>query len=578
MLQRAADAYVGLTDTAGAGAAPLAASCLAAARRCRAGPDRSCATAPVMEYPTSVAGGGLAHGRGHPHVTRWRIRSSPVGAAPGIERHERVGRGRPPARGPGRPRGPRRAQRRRTRHRRRRAAFRDRRRAGRTRRSGTGFDSPTHSWRCGPTIPIAHAALLKAVESSQRPLGLRDEVLAHSVRIGLARRTDDLATSCGHGWRPPDRGPHADRPHRTSRRSRSSRSRRHVCNESHFIAAAARQRLGAARRRRHRPRPGRPTSTGRSSRRRSCATTGRDWHAHSTALLDAAPANRVASRLAEAGRVWAAALAGDVDVQTVERAVRDLAAAGIRGMRVGSPATRPGGPPSTGTRSQLLALARDLHPEEARTDRRGREPHETADDRRDDGLAERAGTRGGPVGAGGQDLRGDRHGHLHLAAHGGASHRAHPEAPRRRPRARSCSRGCVSCSTTRTERISVTRPRIPSSSPSPRIRKPLTPSAPYPKPVLPMQPLSVTPTHSSNPVLPAAPAPMGHRKYGDPHRCRGALNATVFFVGAGIGVGHRTHTSMRRGTDHGEHHNGTARLPDGLAQEPAGRRGLRSRP
>ena len=70
---------------------------------------------------------------------------------------------------------------------------------------------------------------------------------------------------------------------------------------------------------------------------------------HVTALSDDALPSRVAARLAEAGRIWTAALAGEVDVEAVERAVRELAAAGYpwdAGRLAGRAA---GGPPSTGT-------------------------------------------------------------------------------------------------------------------------------------------------------------------------------------------------------------------------------------
>ena len=47
--------------------------------------------------------------------------------------------------------------------------------------------------------PARARALLGSAEAPQRPLGLRDEVLAHAVRIGIARRTDDLS-SLVHAW------------------------------------------------------------------------------------------------------------------------------------------------------------------------------------------------------------------------------------------------------------------------------------------------------------------------------------------------------------------------------------------
>ncbi len=102
------------------------------ARRGRAGPGRSSRPRPSWSIRRPLRWRSRSRPRGSsPRSTARPI--APVGAAPGIERHERVRRGHSAARGAGRPRRPRRTQRGRARHRGRRAAVRHRRRAGRTR-------------------------------------------------------------------------------------------------------------------------------------------------------------------------------------------------------------------------------------------------------------------------------------------------------------------------------------------------------------------------------------------------------------------------------------------------------------
>lgn len=231
--------------------------------------------------------------------------------------------------------------------------------------------------------PARARRLLEAADSSQRPLGLRDEVLAHSVRIGLARRTDDLATLV-RAW--------------TAARQTVARMPMDLTalpalgeiavaaarlDESHFIAqplASAWALLDGA---------GMPASWSTNLHWAELqAAILRNDHAglaaHSTALLDAAPANRVASRLAEAGRVWASALAGNVDLPTVERAARDLATAGYQWDAVRLAGHAAGRAADHRDTIALLALARNLHPEAAASETR-HEPRETAEDRRDDG-------------------------------------------------------------------------------------------------------------------------------------------------------------------------------------------------
>ena len=225
--------------------------------------------------------------------------------------------------------------------------------------------------------PVRARALLGSAGSPQRPLGLRDEVLAHAVRIGIARRTDDLS-SLVHAW--------SD--------ARQTVARMPIdliglpalaefaiaaarLQEAHFVAepvAAAWEMLEGA---------GRPVSwsTNLHWAEIQAAILRDDREAfarHVTALSDDASASRVAERLAEAGRIWAAALAGDVDVEAVERAVRELSAGGYpwdAGRLAGHAAARAAEHRDT---LHLLALARSLHPDEAAPAPSGRASAEAA--------------------------------------------------------------------------------------------------------------------------------------------------------------------------------------------------------
>jgi DNA-binding CsgD family transcriptional regulator len=211
-------------------------------------------------------------------------------------------------------------------------------------------------------------------------------VLAHAVRIGLARRTDDLATLV-RAW---------DAARQTVARMPIDLTALPALaefaiaaarlQESHFIeepVAAAWALLEHA---------GRPASwsTNLHWAELQAAILRSDragLTAHAAALSDMAQANRVASRLAEAGRVWSAALAGEVDVDAVERAVRDLAAAGYpwdAGRLAGHAAGR-----ATEHRDtlQLLALARGLHPDAQHADDTAQESVDEPVNRgRDDGA------------------------------------------------------------------------------------------------------------------------------------------------------------------------------------------------
>ncbi|MFE1665419.1 LuxR C-terminal-related transcriptional regulator [Microbacterium sp. P02] len=87
-----------------------------------------------------------------------------------------------------------------------------------------------------------------------------------------------------------------------------------------------------------------------------------DLTPHARALVAAAPHNRLAAMMAQAGRVWTAVLAGSVDVEAIETAALGLGTVGLAwdGARLaGQGAAR------TEDRreiSRLLACARQLHP------------------------------------------------------------------------------------------------------------------------------------------------------------------------------------------------------------------------
>ncbi len=386
MLQRSADAYVGLTETEVPAAAPLAASCLAVlgeVQQARA----ILAAGPQVEYPTSsqVAVSLMADGilvaleaapdrALSPLLQATSVMSEageivPLPEAPAIlAAHVAVN-------------------------------------AGELDIADDVLQSAIEAMEGGPAFrnrlrltralialradrPAPARALLESAGASQRPLGLRDEVLAHAVRIGLARRTDDLA-SLVRAWNaarqtvvrmPIDL---TGLPALAEFAIAAAR-----LDESHIIAEPLAAGWALLRRAGHAA----SWSTNLHWAEIQAAILRNDQEhlaEHSTALLDAAPSNRVAARLAEAGRIWAAALAGQVEVGEVERAVRDLAGAGYpwdAGRLAGHAAARAAEHKDT---LALLALARDLHPDDPGTDS-AREPAEAGIGRRDDdGLSAR---------------------------------------------------------------------------------------------------------------------------------------------------------------------------------------------
>ncbi|MFE5407218.1 LuxR C-terminal-related transcriptional regulator [Microbacterium sp. NPDC056569] len=83
---------------------------------------------------------------------------------------------------------------------------------------------------------------------------------------------------------------------------------------------------------------------------------------HARALVAAAPHNRPAARMAQAGRVWTSVLAGTVDPDAVETAARGLATVGLAwdGARLAGHGA--GRSDDRKVIARLLACARELHP------------------------------------------------------------------------------------------------------------------------------------------------------------------------------------------------------------------------
>ena len=204
--------------------------------------------------------------------------------------------------------------------------------------------------------PVRAREHLESAISASQPLGLRDEVLAHAVRVGLARRTDDLAALL-RGWAA----------------AREAIARMPI--DLFALPALAELSVAAARLHETRllesqlaaawdllDRAGRP----------ACWSAGLHWAAIEAAILLNDPE--------------AVERHGDVVVERVEQAARDLAAAGYRGdarRLAGHAAGRASEHRDT---LQLLALARSLHPDEERPDA-GTEPDPEANGaQRDDGL------------------------------------------------------------------------------------------------------------------------------------------------------------------------------------------------
>lgn len=202
-------------------------------------------------------------------------------------------------------------------------------------------------------------------DAAAHPLGLRDDVLASALRVGLARHQGDIPVLV-RTWEAARQAIAGMRPDLTS-----------LPVLAELVVAAAR--LGEMQLVEGHlteawellDRVGRPAAL----------TTALHWTEIESALLrnDSAAVeqhaaslhgrdgDRTAQRLARAGRTWASALAGEVDVERVERAARDLQASGYPWDAARLAGHAAGRAAEHQDSLRLLALARSLHPDESRS-------------------------------------------------------------------------------------------------------------------------------------------------------------------------------------------------------------------
>ncbi|TQM34140.1 LuxR C-terminal-related transcriptional regulator [Microbacterium kyungheense] len=110
---------------------------------------------------------------------------------------------------------------------------------------------------------------------------------------------------------------------------------------------------------------------------------------HARAMVSAASHNRLAARMAQAGRVWTSVLAGTVDPDAVENAARGLATVGLAwdGARLAGHGA--GRSDDRKVIARLLACARELHPRDSLRPADGGEHAEAPDSAGDSPLSER---------------------------------------------------------------------------------------------------------------------------------------------------------------------------------------------
>lgn len=212
--------------------------------------------------------------------------------------------------------------------------------------------------------PVRAREHLDAAEGDavRHPLGLRDELLAYAVRVGLARHQGEIPVLM-RAWnaaRPAIAAMQVDLttlPVLGELAVAAARLGQTPLVETHL--AAAWDLLG---------RVGHPAPWTTSLRwteiEAALLRNDPDAVERHASLLDAASGDRNATRLANAGRTWAAALAGDVTVARVEQAVRDLVAVGYPWDAARLAGHAAGRAADHRDSLDLLALARSLHPEE----------------------------------------------------------------------------------------------------------------------------------------------------------------------------------------------------------------------
>ncbi|MCK8610364.1 helix-turn-helix transcriptional regulator [Agromyces sp. C10] len=209
-----------------------------------------------------------------------------------------------------------------------------------------------------------HLAAARA-DAATRPTGLRDELLASAVRVGLARHQGDIPDLV-RAWEAARHAIAGMQPDVMT-----------LPALAELVVAAAR--LGEP----HLVAPHLAAAWELLDRVGDAAplTTGLHWTEIESGLLRNDPAavrrhaealearvgDRTAQRLGHAARVWAAALAGQVVVEAVERAARDLEAAGYPWDASRMAGHAAGRAAEHQDSLRLLALARSLHPDEVRS-------------------------------------------------------------------------------------------------------------------------------------------------------------------------------------------------------------------
>ncbi|MGR0220509.1 LuxR C-terminal-related transcriptional regulator [Agromyces sp. ZXT2-6] len=201
-------------------------------------------------------------------------------------------------------------------------------------------------------------------DAAAHPLGLRDELLASALRVGLARHQGEIPDLV-RAWEAARHSIAGMRPDLTTLPALAelvvAAAR---LGEMHLVDAHLTEVWRILDDVGH---PG-PLTTAlhwteieSGLLRNDAAAVER--HAES---LDARVGDRTAQRLARAARTWAAALAGEVDVEAVEHSARELRAAGYpwdAARLAGHAAARAAEHQDS---LRLLALARSLHPDESR--------------------------------------------------------------------------------------------------------------------------------------------------------------------------------------------------------------------
>lgn len=202
-------------------------------------------------------------------------------------------------------------------------------------------------------------------DATTRPLGLRDELLAGALRVGLARHQGEIPVLV-RAWEAARQSIAGMRPDLTTLPALAelvvAAAR---VGEMHLVEGHLRESwallegAGAPS----------PLKTALHWAEIESALLRNDSAAveHHAGMLDGRDGDRTARRLARAGRTWASALAGDVDVEAVERAARELVASGYPWDAARLAGHAAGRAAEHRDSLRLLALARSLHPDEGRS-------------------------------------------------------------------------------------------------------------------------------------------------------------------------------------------------------------------